>query len=86
LLAGEQVVHSGAFEVDCDGLAPAAHQMPPVLVGGRGEAAIRRAARLGDAWLPMWLDPAEVEAARERLDEAAAGSAARPRRRAGSRS
>ena len=77
LLAGEQVVHSGAFEVDCDGLAPGANQMPPVLVGGRGEAAIRRAARQGDAWLPMWLDPAEIEVARTRLDEAAA-AAARP--------
>jgi alkanesulfonate monooxygenase SsuD/methylene tetrahydromethanopterin reductase-like flavin-dependent oxidoreductase (luciferase family) len=72
LLAGDQVVHSGVFEVDCDGLAPAANRIPPVLVGGRGDAAIRRAARLGDAWLPMWLDPAEIAVARTQLAAAAA--------------
>jgi alkanesulfonate monooxygenase SsuD/methylene tetrahydromethanopterin reductase-like flavin-dependent oxidoreductase (luciferase family) len=77
LLRGEQVTHSGAFDVDCDGLAPTAHEMPPVLVGGRGDAAIRRTAQRGDAWLPMWLDPADIAAARSRLDEAA-GVAGRP--------
>src|SRR3984885_11723733 len=28
--------------------------MPPVLVGGRSDRAVERAARFGDAWLPMW--------------------------------
>jgi alkanesulfonate monooxygenase SsuD/methylene tetrahydromethanopterin reductase-like flavin-dependent oxidoreductase (luciferase family) len=77
LVGGARVVHSGAFEVDCEGLAPAAHEMPPVLVGGRGEPAIRRSARLGDAWLPMWLDPDDIAEARVRLNEAAA-EAGRP--------
>jgi alkanesulfonate monooxygenase SsuD/methylene tetrahydromethanopterin reductase-like flavin-dependent oxidoreductase (luciferase family) len=71
LLAGERVRHDGAFELDCDGLQPRA-EMPPVLVGGRGEAALRRTARFGDAWLPMWLDPGEIADARRRLAELAA--------------
>ncbi len=71
LLAGEPVMHRGLFHVDCDGLAPAAHEMPPVLVGGRGEPAVRRAARLGDAWLPMWLDAPQIASARLQLEKAA---------------
>ncbi|HEY1590772.1 MAG TPA: LLM class flavin-dependent oxidoreductase [Solirubrobacteraceae bacterium] len=72
LAAGGPVVHSGAFEVDCDGLAPSLDGFPPVLVGGRGDVAIRRAARLGDAWFPMWLDPDEIASARARLTHLAA--------------
>jgi alkanesulfonate monooxygenase SsuD/methylene tetrahydromethanopterin reductase-like flavin-dependent oxidoreductase (luciferase family) len=72
LSAGEPVAHSGAFEVDCDGLAPAVERFPPVLVGGRGGAAIRRTARFGDAWFPMWLDPDEIRVSADRLAELAA--------------
>jgi alkanesulfonate monooxygenase SsuD/methylene tetrahydromethanopterin reductase-like flavin-dependent oxidoreductase (luciferase family) len=64
---GEPVQHSGQSEVACPGLEPVAPLAPPVLVGGRGEAALRRAARFGDAWLPMWLDPEQVAECRERL-------------------
>lgn len=46
-------------------LEPALPQPPRMLVGGRGEPALRRAARYGDGWLPMWLTP-------ERLRERAA--------------
>jgi alkanesulfonate monooxygenase SsuD/methylene tetrahydromethanopterin reductase-like flavin-dependent oxidoreductase (luciferase family) len=72
LAAGQPVAHSGTFEVDCDGLAPGLDAFPPVLVGGRGQASIRRAARFGDAWFPMWLDPDEITSASERLAELAA--------------
>lgn len=73
LLSGEAVKADGILPVDCDGLAPVpASGMPPVLVGGRSEAALRRAARVGDAYFPMWMDPADVATARDRLAELAA--------------
>ncbi len=49
-------------------LEPAA-PMPPVLVGGRSDRAIERAARFGDAWLPMWVSPETLGRRAERLAE-----------------
>ncbi|MDA8067266.1 MAG: LLM class flavin-dependent oxidoreductase [Actinomycetota bacterium] len=54
-----------------DALEPPA-PMPPLLVGGRSEHAIERAARFGDAWLPMWMSPETLGRRAERLAELAA--------------
>jgi probable F420-dependent oxidoreductase len=35
--------------------APAQPGGPPLWVGGRSEAALRRAGRLGDGWIPIWV-------------------------------
>jgi alkanesulfonate monooxygenase SsuD/methylene tetrahydromethanopterin reductase-like flavin-dependent oxidoreductase (luciferase family) len=45
--------------------------MPPILVGGRSDRAIERAARFGDAWLPMWISPETLAQRGERLAELA---------------
>jgi alkanesulfonate monooxygenase SsuD/methylene tetrahydromethanopterin reductase-like flavin-dependent oxidoreductase (luciferase family) len=71
LLRGEAVEHEGLYSVTCDGLSPVPAEPPPVLIGGRSDAALRRAARVGDAWLPMWMSPEEVAEARDRLAELA---------------
>ena len=46
--------------------------MPPILVGGRSDRAVERAARYGDAWLPMWVSPETLAQRGERLAELAA--------------
>jgi alkanesulfonate monooxygenase SsuD/methylene tetrahydromethanopterin reductase-like flavin-dependent oxidoreductase (luciferase family) len=58
---------------DIPALEPAMAAPPPILVGGRSDAALRRAARFGDAWLPMWISPGTLAQRAERLAELAAG-------------
>jgi probable F420-dependent oxidoreductase len=73
LLAGRPVRHSGlAIEVDSPALEPSLNRVPRLLVGGRSEAAMRRAARFGDTWLPMWLTPGRLAERAGRLTELAA--------------
>ena len=47
------------FSFDEVSIQPAAAQPggPPLWVGGRSDAAIRRAAQLGDGWMPLWVSP-----------------------------
>jgi alkanesulfonate monooxygenase SsuD/methylene tetrahydromethanopterin reductase-like flavin-dependent oxidoreductase (luciferase family) len=40
---------------------------PPLLVGGRSNAAIRRAGRLGDGWLPYMISPRRYAAGLDAL-------------------
>jgi alkanesulfonate monooxygenase SsuD/methylene tetrahydromethanopterin reductase-like flavin-dependent oxidoreductase (luciferase family) len=72
LLTGEPVEYEGrALTVRSPALGPAVASLPPVYVGGRGEPAVRRAARVGDVWLPMWLSPAKVAERSAQLAEIA---------------
>ncbi len=60
-------------------LEPAMAAPPRLYVGGRGAPALRRAARVADAWLPMWLEPDALAARAEQLEAlAAAEGRARP--------
>jgi probable F420-dependent oxidoreductase len=58
LLLGRRVDYDGeTVSVHANPLAPAMPRLPRILIGGRSEAALRRTARFGDGWLPMWLSP-----------------------------
>ncbi|HEX3977099.1 MAG TPA: LLM class flavin-dependent oxidoreductase [Solirubrobacteraceae bacterium] len=72
LLTGQPVTYEGrAITVNTPSLQPAMTTPPPIYVGGRGEAALNRAARHGDMWLPMWLTPERVAERTQRLADLA---------------
>jgi probable F420-dependent oxidoreductase len=75
LLLGRRVDYEGeTVAVHCNALAPAMQRLPRILIGGRGEAALRRTARFGDGWLPMWLAPEAIVERGAHLRELAAES------------
>lgn len=85
LLTGKPVTHHGTFfDLDEAVIAPAPAEPVPVTVGGRSDAAIRRAGRLGDGWLGIWNSPRRFAAAVEMVAEEAArvGRPDPPRRHA----
>ncbi len=58
LLAGESVSrHGGFFEIDGAQMTPTLTSPVPIVVGGRSEAALRRAGRLADGHLAVWVSP-----------------------------
>lgn len=59
-------------------LSPAMPALPPIWVGGRSDAALQRAARIGDGWLCTWMSPERISEAGEALAGLAAGHG-RPR-------
>ena len=72
LLTGQPVSYEGrTITVNAPSLQPAMAAPPPIYVGGRGEAALHRAARHGDMWLPMWLTPDRVAERTQMLAELA---------------
>ena len=68
LIAGEAVDFDGET-VSVSRPATGSARVPRVLIGGRGEAALRRVARSGDGWLPMWLSPDALRDGAARLAE-----------------
>jgi alkanesulfonate monooxygenase SsuD/methylene tetrahydromethanopterin reductase-like flavin-dependent oxidoreductase (luciferase family) len=78
LLAGEQVSFGGEFfSLEGAALRPAPELPVPLIVGGRSDAALRRAGRLGDGWLGIWVSARRFAEAVE-LVAAHAKDAARP--------
>ncbi len=58
LLSGEPVTYAGEFiQLEEAWIRPAPDPPLPIIVGGRSEAAVRRAARFGDGWLATWCSP-----------------------------
>ena len=69
LLTGETVSFEGRFTRFQEGrISPAPIQKPlPIWVAGRKEAAMKRAARYGDVWMPYMYSPQQLEQSRETI-------------------
>lgn len=77
LLDGDTVDWSDDFfEIDAGRILPAPQPRVPFIVGGRSDAALRRAGRLGDGWLAAWCSARRM-AEGIQLVEAAAADAER---------
>jgi probable F420-dependent oxidoreductase len=61
--------HGETFDVPAIKIAPVPSEPIPVLIGGHGDAALRRAAQVGDGWLHGGGDPADLPALLARLNE-----------------
>jgi probable F420-dependent oxidoreductase len=61
LWTGEMVEHHGRFyDFDRLNMRPAVRGAIPLIVGGMTEAALRRAARIGDGWIPHAVSTAQA--------------------------
>ncbi len=82
LLSGEATDHDCEFfSFRQARILPAPEPRIPILVGGRADAALRRAARFGDGWLGVWTSPKRFAEAVAEID-ARARSLGRPAPRA----
>jgi probable F420-dependent oxidoreductase len=72
--------HGEVFDLAPVKISPVPSEPLPILIGGHGEAALRRAARAGDGWLHGGGDPADLPGLLARLAELrrAEGTADRP--------
>ena len=59
--------HGEVFDVPPVKMSPVPAEPVPILVGGHGEAALRRAATVGDGWMHGGGDPADLPGLLERL-------------------
>jgi alkanesulfonate monooxygenase SsuD/methylene tetrahydromethanopterin reductase-like flavin-dependent oxidoreductase (luciferase family) len=72
LLAGDPVTHRGRFfDLDEALVLPAPSPQVPIVVGGRSDAALSRAARLGDGWLGIWVSARRYAEVLSRISELA---------------
>lgn len=72
LLSGEPTSFDGEFFTIEDALIrPAPDPAVPIVIGGRADAALRRAARWGDGWLGIWSSAERYAATLARIDELA---------------
>ena len=65
---GTPVTFEGEFFSLKDALiVPSPSPRIPLIVGGRSDAAVSRAARLGDGWLGIWISPRRFTAVRDQI-------------------
>jgi alkanesulfonate monooxygenase SsuD/methylene tetrahydromethanopterin reductase-like flavin-dependent oxidoreductase (luciferase family) len=80
LAGGEPVDFVGEFFSLKDALIlPAPAPRIPLTVGGRSDAAVRRAARFGDGWLGVWVSPKRYAGVVEQINEEASAVSRDPR-------
>jgi alkanesulfonate monooxygenase SsuD/methylene tetrahydromethanopterin reductase-like flavin-dependent oxidoreductase (luciferase family) len=78
-MTGQEVTFAGRFfAIDGNAIRPAPQPVIPILVGGRADAALVRAGRLGDGWIGVWVSARRYGEAQEIIQRAAdaAGRAA----------
>ncbi|MGH8998218.1 MAG: LLM class flavin-dependent oxidoreductase [Acidimicrobiia bacterium] len=79
LLSGQAVTHSGEFfSLDEVRVLPAPRPPVPLIVGGRADASLRRAARLGDGYVGLWMSPDRLADALGQVDALAAEAGREP--------
>jgi alkanesulfonate monooxygenase SsuD/methylene tetrahydromethanopterin reductase-like flavin-dependent oxidoreductase (luciferase family) len=80
LLTGEPTTFQGRHvRLEEAVIAPAPSPPIPLVVGGRSEVAVKRAGRLGDGWLGIWVSPRRFgEATAQAGEEAARAGRADP--------
>ena len=73
LLNGEPVTRTGEFfPLEDARVTPVPAEPVPIVVGGRSDAAVRRAARLGDGWMGIWVSPRRWSQVLEQVEKGAA--------------
>lgn len=73
LLAGESVdFHGRFFDIEGARILPVPAAPVPVVIGGRSDAAIRRAALRADGWLGLFVSPERYQDATAQVEQVAA--------------
>jgi probable F420-dependent oxidoreductase len=72
----DEVTFQGDFyKLDRISIFPKPWQTPPpIWIGGKSEAAMRRTARLGDGWIPSFITPDEMRAGVQKVHDLAAAA------------
>ena len=79
LLRGEAVDHPGPLlPTRSPALEPVPATPPPIVVGGRSDAALRRTVRAGDAWMGVWMSARRAGRGRRAAGRARRRGAGRP--------
>jgi probable F420-dependent oxidoreductase len=75
----DEVTFQGDFyKLDRVSIFPKPWQTPPpIWIGGKSEAAMRRTARLGDGWIPSFITPDEMRAGVQKVHDLAAAAGRR---------
>ncbi|GAC1611916.1 MAG: TIGR03854 family LLM class F420-dependent oxidoreductase [Mycobacteriales bacterium] len=73
LLNGESVTSTGQFfPIEDARVTPVPVEPVPILIGGRSDAAVRRAGQLGDGWMGIWVSARRWSQVLEQVDQQAA--------------